>query len=51
MAELREHHSRNMSREDMTDNELISGNGSIIIKKVGIQENKETDVQGEMVPQ
>ena len=35
----------------MTDNERTSGNSSVIIMTLGGKEDKETDGQGEMVPQ
>ena len=51
MAKSREHHSRNISGEDMIDDECTSRNVSVVTKTAGIEEDKEVDAQGAMVPQ
>ena len=51
MAELREHHSRNIYWGVITENERTSANGSVIITSVGSEEDKKSDAQGVMVPQ
>ena len=40
----------NISGEDITDDEHTRVNGRITITKVGVEEDKESDAHGGMVP-
>ena len=51
VAELQEHHSSNISGEEITDDEFTSRNYSVRIITVGREEDEEDDAQGSMVPQ
>ena len=51
MEESREHQSRNISGEYMTDDEFKGGNGFVRIIRVGSEEDEEADAQVVMVPQ